>query len=582
MCGIYGMVALTGTLRWPERADRLGEAVRPRGPDAHHRHTDPAALIGVHRLRVVDPTPAADQPMCRDGAVLAINGEIYNARDLRVRFPNFAFRSRGDAEVLLPLLGAGEPAALSDVVGMYGLAHWTAATRTLILARDPHGEKPLFYAQVGNEVWFASSTDALLHHPQLARALDLEAARQFLHLGVVRAPGSLVRGIRQVPAGCGIVFRAQETHTVHYAPHAVEGPVTEQRIAGALDAAVERQLTADVPVGLFLSGGLDSSLIAHSARRHGSLPTFTVGFPDAGFDERPYAERVARDLDLPLVTVEADTPALLRARDLALDLAEPVADPAVLPTILLAERARQDVTVVLGGEGADELFGGYPTYLGHRMAHRPFIARCALPVARSLGYPSFARQFVEHRHLPLAERHVAWFAGALPTDALVTPCPLHPAPCTLDDALELDRTLWLRERLLVKLDRATMRVALEARLPFLDPEVTALARAVPAHRHVRWRGKRLLRAVARNRLPAYILRRTKRGLSVPVGGLLNGALAADVDRLLTGTRLERPGLARPDAVARLLAEHRAGRDHARALWTLYTFEAWRERHALDG
>jgi len=196
-----------------------------------------------------------------------------------------------------------------------------------------------------------------------------------------------------------------------------------------------------------------------------------------------------------------------------------------------------------------------------------------------------ARRFLESAALPLPERHIAWFAGALPVSALTTPYTLHPAPCTdsLAWAMEFDRTVYLRERLLVKLDRATMRVGLEARAPFLDPTVVALARAAGPGAHVGFRGKRLLRRVARRRLPSFIVRQTKRGLSVPIGALINGALASETDRLLAPAQLDHLGLVRPGAVAGLLAEHRAGRaDHGRALWTLLTFEAWRERHGMDG
>ena len=599
MCGIYGMVALTGALRWPERADQLAAAVRDRGPDAHGRHTSPVALLGVHRLRVVDTTPNADQPFVTDRHVLAINGEVYNSAELYRRYPSFQRTSQSDGESMLPLLADGDPEALSSVAGMFALAHWTEATRTLILARDPAGEKPLFHVAMGNEVWFASSQDALRHHPQLTRALDLDAARDFLSLGVVREPRSLSAGIRMVPAGSAMVFRPHDTLSIHYAASdPVRRPVSATEVGDALDAAIERQLRADVPIGVFLSGGMDSSLVAHTAARHRpGLPAFAVGFPEASYDERPAARRAARHFGLPLTEVLADPTALLRARDVAIGLAEPIADPALLPTILLAERAKQDVTVVLSGEGADELFGGYPTYLGHRLANAlpsrlaPFTLRLAPLFGshrsdRRMPLSWLARRFLESAALPLPERHIAWFSGALPSSVLTSSTNVQRATCNEDPirwAMDFDRTVYLRERLLVKLDRATMRVGLEARAPFLDPAVVALARAAGPGAHVGFRGKRLLRRVARQRLPSFIVRQTKRGLSVPIGALINGALASETNRLLAPAQLGHLGLVRPGAVAGLLAEHRAGRaDHGRALWTLLTFEAWRERHGMDG
>ena len=595
MCGIYGMVALAGALRWPERADRLAGSVQPRGPDAHHVHTSPEAILGVHRLRVVDPRPEADQPFVHQGHVLAVNGEIYNAPALRRRFAGHPFRSRTDGETLLPILDQLGPAGLRAVEGMFGLAWWAHDTRTLVLARDVHGEKPLFYTHVGSEVWFASAPEALRHHPQLATALDLDAARDQLALGVVCEPRTLFAGVRKVPAGCAVVFRPSGVQIVWYdAEDPIErGPVAASELAQAFDDAVAAELQSDVPIGVFLSGGLDSSLVAQAAAKHQpGMPAFCVGFPESSYDERPMARRVARDLGLPLTEVEAGTSALLRALDIASTLGEPIADPALLPTILLAERTRQDVTVVLSGEGADELFGGYPTYLAHRLAEIPSVARCAVHGARwfrpksmdhRLPASYLLRRFLEEASKPALERHVAWFAGALPTHALSRPCTVHRAPCTdiLDEIMELDRTLWLRERLLVKLDRATMRVGLEGRVPFLHPGVVRLARRVGAATHVGWRGKRLLRALARTRVPAYVLRRTKRGMTVPVGSLLNGALREETDRLLRHDRLDALGLVRTDAVATMLGEHRAHTaDHSRARWTLFTYERWREYAGL--
>jgi asparagine synthase (glutamine-hydrolysing) len=255
----------------------------------------------------------------------------------------------------------------------------------------------------------------------------------------------------------------------------------------------------------------------------------------------------------------------------------------------LAQRARQDVTVVLSGEGADEVFGGYPTYVGHRLAGHA-LARGAASVARLLpgGAPArnmpatwFVRRFLDGVDLPPAERHVAWFAGALPADALITRCPVPAAPGSDPAiwAMRQDFTVWLPNRLLAKLDRATMRVGLEARAPFLDPAVVQLANTTPAAHVGPLRGKRLLRRAARPRVPSYILRRTKRGMSVPVGALLNGPLRAEADRLLAPDRLARAELVNARRVTALLDEHRRGAaDHGRALWTLFTFEAWRERN----
>ncbi len=609
MCGIYGAVALEGVLRHRDAARAMAAAVHHRGPDGSGCLERPEAVIGVERLRIVDLDPRADQPFADPTGQrwLACNGEIYNAPELRRRFARYPYRSRSDVEPLLPLLAERGAAGVADANGMYALAQWDAETRTLLLARDRAGEKPLFWMAVRGEIWFASEVPALLKHPACSRALDREALAEYLQLGCVREPRTLFATIRKVPAGSVVTLDRRGTHIVRYwdvetmTPEA-RGRDNDQiaRLRGLLTEAVARQVVSDRPVGVFTSGGLDSSLIAALAVHAlgaDRVRTFAVGFPQADYDERPAAARLARSLGTTHAEVLADDPALGAAYEAMGETGEPIADPAALPTYLLARETKRHVAVVLSGEGGDELFAGYPTYVGHRLAGG--YAKLPEPLRRTARralslIPSSAgkvtlefllKRFVADAERPWLERHVAWAGSMLPAEVVQPSWPsAHPDverdwADPVEGAMRFDYQTGLRERLLVKLDRATMRVALEARAPFLDPAVTRAAFTLPGRTHLRgWRTKRVLRAMARGSVPSFILRRRKRGLSVPIAAWLNDGFRTEADRLLDPARLGRRPYLNVAAVTRLLEEHRARRaDHARALWTLIVLEQWIER-----
>ncbi len=611
MCGICGTVAFgAGALEAPEAVEQLRAALRHRGPDGEGLWRTDRAALGATRLRVVDLDPRADQPFTDPaGVVLVCNGEIYNAGELRRRYATYPFRSRSDVEALLPLYLDRGPHGLDQIDGMFAVAIWDAGRARLTLARDRAGEKPLFYTERGGEVWFASEIGALLGAPGVSRAVDPDALAEYVRLGYVREPRTPFPAIRKVPAGTILTFAAEgrAAHRYWQPVDPALPPPDAPAMRRLLERAVGKQVTADVPIGIFTSGGLDSSLLAVLAVRAlgaDHVHTFTVGFPDRDFDERPYAARLARHLGTRHTQIEvagSDVPAALDALAAS---GEPIGDPAAIPTLRLARAARERVGVVLSGEGADELFGGYPTYVGHRAA--PGFAR--LPTALRRGIraaldrvpPSSGRvplefllkRFVSVGDRPWAERHQAWFGTGLPAEVLRPSWregpPLSPPdPSDADvvrQAMRLDYETALRERLLVKGDRATMRVALEARAPFLDPDVTRAALSAPSRVHVRgFRTKILLRAVARGSVPEFIVRRGKRGLSVPVGRWLNGPLAAVANEHLGRDRLERQGLLDGAAVAGLMAEHRAGRaDHGRALWPLLTLQHWLAYWGLEG
>ena len=596
------MVALERGRLQPPAADALAAALHHRGPDGHGRHADDRAILGVTRLRIVDPHPRADQPFADPSGrvALACNGEIYNAADLRQRYRAYPFRSQSDVETILPLYLDRGPAGLGALEGMFALAIWDARHDRLVLARDRAGEKPLFYGLAEGALWFASEIGALLR-AGWSRALDSSALAEFVRLGYVREPRTPFATIRKLPAGTILTAgRHDPTIDPYWQPFG-EGTDGADAVAtrDTLVAAVRRQLTADVPLGVFTSGGLDSSLLAAIAvdtLGADRVRTFAVGFPERAFDERRDAARLAAHLGTEHFAVEIredDVPGQL---DALAACGEPIGDPAALPTLALAAAARPHVTVVLSGEGGDELFGGYPTYVGHTLATRyaalpsPLRAvtrRLARALPRGAGRLPLAyllERFAVEADRPWLERHVAWFGTGLPRDAFPDGSCLVPglAPPEAADrdvvrqAMRFDYMTSLRERLLVKNDRATMRVSLEARAPFLDPTLITQALAAPGHVHVHGlRGKHLLREVARPWLPGFILRKRKRGLTVPTGRWLRGVLAEATGRLVRDGPLARTGLLRAPALERMVREHRTGRaDHGRALWPLVALHWW--------
>jgi asparagine synthase (glutamine-hydrolysing) len=611
MCGIYGMIALSGRqLRHPESLDSMGEALCHRGPDGHAVFTSAAAAIGTERLRIIDLHERADQPFAAPNSQvwLECNGEIYNASTIRAMFPDYPYRSQSDVETIIPLYLQDGTAAIPQLDGMFGLAIWDSRTRALVLARDRAGEKPLFYSRLDGEIWFASELQSLLRNPEIDRTIDREALAGYLRLGYVPEPLTMFRSIRRVPAGTFIRFReGSEELTRYWDPgaFAVEprrsGPATAE-LRTLMEAAVTKQVISDVPVGVFISGGLDSSILATLAARvigAGRVHTFSARFAEASFDESDVAARLAATLRTQHVPVPTDEDTLREALTAVVTrIAEPLADPAILPTFLLARAARQHVKVILSGEGADELFGGYPTYLGHKLAPlyealpssvRTFIRRRveSLPSSsRKVTFEFLLKKFVGDVERPWIERHLSWFGTGLPAGILLggDPAPAIEAPegrDALSGAMLLDYQSYLRDNLLVKVDRATMLSSVEARAPFLDRDVSAFALSLPVHMRVRrLTTKWLLKRAAESWLPKSIIHARKRGLSVPIATWINHGLRHEADRLLDADHLRGQGLLDPQIVGRLLAEHRSGRaNHARLLWPLIILQYWMENWA---
>src|SRR5262245_4085665 len=605
MCGIFGVVSLTGApLKHPDCLPAMARALAHRGPDGEQVVGHERARLGARRLAIMDLT-TGDQPFqSPDGAIwMVCNGEIYNSPALRAEATGwgYPFRSRGDIENIVPFYERFGPDAVARLEGMFGLAVWDDRLRRLVLARDRAGEKPLFWTEVSGELRFASELQALLVFPDQPRRLDRDAAAHYAALGYVPAPATMIAGIRKLPPAHLLEADRDGVRVREYwsaaraasAPARLEDPAILRQ---TLLRAVERELMSDVPVGVFTSGGLDSSFLAGAATRvmpGERIHTYAVRFTAAGFDESDFAQAVTRDIRTVHHVVTADEDALRRAFDVVRErLGEPVGDPAILPTYLLADAARTDVKVVLSGEGADELFGGYPTYLGHkaaglvrRLPGRSLLQRLVKMIPASTGRVTMEfliKQLVAAAELEPVARHLTWFGAVGPDRGTLEwarqALDRFPAQPSLNRLLWLDFQSYLPDNLLVKVDRGTMLASIEARAPYLDREVLELA--LPAAASLKVRGvttKAILKAAARGIVPEQVIRRRKRGLSVPVARWLNEGLADVADR-----HLARPRLFPAAPTATLLAEHRAGSaNHARKLWPLLMAELWAERWNVE-
>lgn len=623
MCGICGILGFDDR----DLLQKMTEALAHRGPDDAGSYVADGIGLGHRRLSIIDLSPAGRQPMANedDSVWVAFNGEIYNFGELRpeLEVGGHRFATRTDTEVLLHGYEAwGVEGLLDRVRGMFALALWDRQRRTLFLARDPLGKKPLFYAHTPRGLVFASEPKALYLDPAMDRTLDRLALHKYLFYGYIPAPAALHPGLRKVRPGHCLV--ARDGHVVAEWPYwtpPVPGTAAPppgphepvERLESLLAQAVERRLISDVPLGIFLSGGLDSSTIAAVAsRRAGSrVRTFAIGFSEAAFDESDHARRVARHIGAEH-TEETLTPTRLLEviPQLCGMLDEPNADSSIIPTFLLSQMARRHVTVALGGDGGDELFAGYPTYLGHRVADaydrlpralrhlviRPLVE--LLP-ARYGNYTLdyMARKFVEASGEPPGLRHHLWmrcFApgeigritgdGGTTVGELCAEIPDRlaglPPLDSVATALHLNLTLYLPDCILVKVDRASMATSLEVRSPFLDRDVVDFVVPLPLHLKLRgMRNKVLLKALAERYLPREIVHRRKQGFTVPVGEWFRGALRPLLRDTLAPSRLARQGLFDSAAVARMMSEHETGRrDRWKELWALLVFQLWWDRY----
>lgn len=621
MCGIVGIFQRDGTRPSEGALNGMLRAVAHRGPDEEGRYLEGPVALGHRRLSIID-LETGRQPLTNEdeSLVLVLNGEIYNYQELRAATLSrgHTYRTQSDAEVILHLYEEEGPACLSRLNGMFAFALWDKPRERLWLARDRAGKKPLYVAETPGAFLFASELKGLVAHPDVDRSLDPRGVGCYLNHGSVPAPGTLLRGATKLPpASSAIVDRdglRWETYwrlpATRPAPRGMRDLAQEFR--ERFTRAVVRRLVADVPIGVLLSGGMDSSAIVAALAEAGVSPirTFSLGINVPSFDERRYAQAVADHFGTVHRTWEVGVPEFWQVVPMLGRLVdEPIVDSSLVPTYLLARYTSQEVKVVLGGDGGDEIFGGYPTYLAHQLAliyhwfprgvHRGVSAGMARwPVSsKYLSLEFLAKRFLAGaQEATPAARHRRWMAvaSAEQVRALVAPDWRHALDLEACDqtaerfwdgadavggAMRCDFSRYLGDIVLPKVDRASMAVGLEVRAPFLDVELLEWVAALPTDYKVRGAvGKRLVRMAYSHRLPPLVRHRRKHGFALPVARWFRGPLRSLVGDLLSPARLAPRGLWNVAEVERVVAAHLEGRaNHAALLWALVMLELWQDQ-----
>ena len=620
----------------------MADTMAHRGPDGScvvEVSADRLAHLtfGFRRLSILDLGAGARAYADESGRFQVIcNGEIYNdpelRRDLMAR--GHRFETRCDSEVIPHLYEEHGLSFVDHLNGMFAFAVFDTRENRLVLGRDRAGEKPLYYLEQDGEVMFASEIKALLAHPRVSPQPDLPALTRYLLYGYFPAPHTPFTGVRKLPAGHLLIAERGRLRVEPYwdlrrfFPGAGAASPSEEEAAREvrrlLEEGVRLRLRADVPVGIFFSGGVDSSSIAALAvdLTGRALPTFTLGFDDPDFNEAAYARRAAAHFGTDhheLIVGETQMLEALLAMARVLD--EPLADASIVPTHLLSRFARQHVKVALGGEGGDELFAGYPTYIGDRLARwyvrlpgplKSLLRRAAdaiPPAFNNVGTEYLLKKFVGSAELPQAVRHQVWFgafsperqkellsAGALEALAALPGAPNDPLQEAravlhglsiahpLDALLATDFLMFLQDDLLTKVDRASMATSLEVRAPFLHHALVEYVASLPARMKLRrLTSKYILKKAMSDRLTSEISGRRKRGFNIPLARFMHRGLAPLMQSALEPERVRAGGLLRPEAVTALWRDHtERRRDNGRLLWNLMMLQLWHSRHFGGG
>jgi asparagine synthase (glutamine-hydrolysing) len=621
MCGVCGVWHFDGRPPDERRLIAARDVMISRGPDDAGIHIEPGVGLAHRRLSIIDLSPAGRMPMSNESGEIwgVFNGEIYNFPELRARLEalGHTFRSDTDSEVTIHAYEQWGTDCFRHFEGMFAIAIWDRAMQRLVLARDITGEKPLSYAwHAGRACVFASSLSALIASGEVAAELDPDAVRAYIQFGFVPAPASILRGVRKVEPGTFIVIdRGQAPRVSRYwdlaevAARPKPSRKTEDcadELHALLRAAVRERLVSDVPLGAFLSGGIDSSLVVALMAElvpPSSVRTFTIGFRESAFDESSFAHRVAKHLGVENTMMVLSAGDVLRELpNIARAFDEPMADYSALPTLAVARLARRHVTVALTGDGADVLFGGYRYYSGTRAFER--IASIT---------PAFARRWLARgAHLvpnPRASRALrrasatdpaaffgasGFYRGAVTSE--VAARALHPhggmaaaqlvsdfvrAQATLsptEGGMLWDATHTLADAWLAKVDRTTMAASLEARAPFLNRKVIEYAFTLPIDQRVRLDERKvILRRILARYLPADLIDRPKQGFTAPMKAWFANELYDELTARLAPDRLARYGVLDERGIGVLFDEHRADRaDHTQLLWALFHLDQWHE------
>ena len=600
------------------------DTLRHRGPDDEGAVTQPGVGLGMRRLSIIDVAGGQQPFASEDGAIqLVVNGEVYNHEELRrdLMARGHRFRSRADVEVIVHGYEEFGVAVVERLRGMFAFALWDGPNRRLFAARDRAGEKPFYYAQTPRRLLFASEIKALLVQPDVSREVDLEALDQFLTYEYVLTPRTMFSAVRTVPPAHYLLYQHGAVRVERYwdvASVSVRDWADDEAAAAlreSLGRAVSGQMMSDVPLGAFLSGGIDSSAIVGlmteaSAGDAGPVNTFSMGFDAASYDELPYAREIASRFGTHHREgmVNPDLSDLFER--LVTHLDQPFADVSLFPTYLVSQLAREHVTVALSGDGGDELFGGYDTYQAEAIARRvalavPEVAMPALagitamlpPTDKKKGLVNKLRRFTQGMAgAPRSIAHYRWmtfldaraktrvYTKALQTALLESdvyaPIRRSLRAAHTDDLLNrqlyADLQVYLTDDILVKVDRMSMATSLEIRAPFLDVDVMELAFSMPGHLKIR-HGERkfVLKRAMQDLLPASVLTRSKEGFSIPMKRWLRHEWAPMLQDLLSPDRVGRRGWLEPAQVTRRVGEHLAGREnHAHLLFSLMVLERW--------
>jgi asparagine synthase (glutamine-hydrolysing) len=630
MCGICGVLHLYGQPLDSKVGQRMLDLLRHRGPDdsgslllqAPASQTSASVFLGHCRLKIIDLSEAARQPLANEDETIwvAFNGEIYNFLDLRHELEprGHVFRSRSDTETIVHAYETFGDDFLTHLDGMFAFALWDGRRQRLILARDRSGKKPLFYTFDGARLTFASEIKALLACPWVERRIAAEHVPELLTFGYVPTPRTLYHGIFQVPPASYVVVDRdglkgplwywQLTFSPESNGHGPSAAQAAQRVRELLTQAVQRRLISDVPLGALLSGGLDSSIVVGlmSQLMHEPVRTFTIGMADdPSFDERPYAELAARHFKTDHTAFVVKTDAIALMERLIWHHDQPYGDSSAIPTYLVSKLARQQVTVVLNGDGGDEVFGGYDRFLGALVAQRVpgwmapmgrVVTHC-LP--RQQGYYSVRRRlerFLENAAASPQERFLGWITyfhwttlqGVLRPEltASLSPEALQAGFMNyytaakglplLQRLLRVNFMTYLPDDLHVKMDRLSMANALETRSPMLDTALMEYVAALPPHLKIhRTRMKYVLRLACQDVLPPALRNRQKHGFGVPLGHWFRHQLRAYVEDTLLSPRARLRAYCNQEFIRTLFREHVEGqRPHWDRLWVLLTFEVW--------
>ncbi len=636
MCGICGKIDLTGKAVPQDLLRSMAESFAYRGPDDEGFFFEGPVGLGHRRLSIIDLSPSGRQPMSNEDQTLwlVFNGEIYDFAETRKELVSrgHTLKSHTDTETVLHLYEEEGVACLKHLNGMFGFALWDARLQRLWLARDRLGKKPLVYYWDGKRLLFASEIKAILRDPEVPREIDFEALDLYLTLNYIPATWTIFKNIRKLLPGHYLLLEKGELSIQSYwdipvngGEHEVPSPSDpvqwnqcKERLRALLDASVRRRLIADVPLGAFLSGGIDSSIIVALMARHSSRPvkTFSIGYEDLpSFDETRYAREVATFNSTEHYEFKLGYKDILDAFPKVLDnLDEPFADSSAVPTYIVSRETKRHVTVALSGDGGDELFAGYRMYLGEYWAKHyaripgvlrenviaPFIQ--SLPDARdkpSLELIRRAKKFLRGMSLSFPERFCGWreiFPFSMRRKLLRRPPDRNFYLDLIRQAVEEKKGLFpedginlmlyldvkglLPGDMLTKVDRMSMANSLEVRVPFLDYTLVEYVFGLKGSTKLgAWRGKHILLETFKDLLPPLLHNRPKWGFEMPIGAWLRKELKFLIDEYLHKDRVERQGLFDPRIISDMVSNHMSGRqDTSWQLWNLIVFEHWYEKY----